>query len=879
MTARELARRVRALFGRRQGDHHTQEEMRFHVEMEVEAGLRRGLSRAEAERGARLRLGSVDASMEAARDERGFPWLNGLALDMRQAWIALRRRPGYLLVASAALISAVVVNTLVFTVLYGVLLKPLPYSEPDRLARLFEASTTQPKFPLSIYHYQENRRYSQTLDGQALYTGADMQLIHGERAEMVTAVAITEGLLPLLGASPVLGRNFVAAEMVESARVVILSHAFWKSRFNADPTIVGKTLRLNRENWTVIGIAPPGLEHVGGSYRSPLQGDTVTIWRPLALDIEEGCLKGCHYTNAIVRLKPGITLTAAEQDLNRIMRALSQRFPDFYSGTAARLEPLSQEVVGGSRRTILVIAALGALVLLLACVNVAGLSIARALARRRELAVRLALGGSRAQIVRAILSENVMLALLAAALGIGVAAALLPLLRAALPADFPRVHDIVFRWPSAMFAIAAAIGTSTLAGLVAALRQETARPGNALHEDARTASGSGRTVRLRGTLVAGQMACACILCFAATLLLRSSIAVSDRDHGFDPASVLTFELSLPFNAYDDERAVAFYGEARRRIGAIAGVRSVGFATSLPWTGYDENSSFSIPGYTPRKGVSLSARYQAASAGLFEALERPLLKGRTISDDDDARAPEVVVINDTLARRYFPEGDAIGRMVEVFGARRRIVGVVADIRDWPADLNAQPALWMSLAQAPFRQVRVAIRTDQEPSTLVPAVRATLASLDPELPIAGIRNLSDIADAALAERRFALWWSETFAGLALVLAALGIYALLTYSVQQRRREIAIRMALGATRMHVARRVVTGGLSLAVVGAGAGILIAPAVGRALASLLYAVSPTDAFALLAAPVALVFLTTVACVVPAWTAARAEPMSALRDQ
>ncbi len=877
-----LSRFTNPLFRRRALERQTEAEMRFHLEMETEAGMRRGLSRSEAEREARIRAGSFDSATEAVRDQRGLGWLDGSLTDLRQAWTALCRRPGYLLTAGAVLASAVTVNTLVFTMLYGVLLRPLPYREPDRLVRIFEWSAPQPKFPLSIYNYLEDAKSNRTLAGIALYTREDMQLMHAERAEPVTAVAITDSFFPTLGAQMALGRNFLREEMTGAARVVILSHAFWTRRLGADPAIAGKPLRLNRENWIVIGVAPRGFEHVGGEFRSPLQGDTVAIWRPLPMETtpnNANCMKGCHYTNAIARLGPGVSAAAAREDLNRIMDDLARRFPDFYKDRRVRLEALSSEVTGRSRGVVLIIMAAGALVLLLASINIAGLSVARVLTRRRELAIRRALGGGAWRITRAVLSESLVLGALAGAAGLAVAMALVPALRVLLPADFPRLHEIVFRWPDAVFALAAGLGASVLSGAVAVARETRVDPREALNEDTRAGSGSVRAGRLRGALVAAEVTLACTLCFAAVLLLRSSRALQERAHGFHPEGVLTFELAFPDAAYNRDRVSAFYAEAARRFREIPGVRNAGFSTSVPWTGYDENTSFDIDGYAPRAGESISARYQAADGGFFDSMGTRLVRGRLISAGDNAKTAKVIVVNQALVRRYFHGEDALGRILNVWGAKRRIAGIVEDIQDTPADRAAVPAFWMPLAQEQFWRVRAVVRTEGDALAMVPAVRAALRSMDRELPMAEVRTMDEIAAAALADRRFALWLCEAFAALAIALAGIGVYAMLSYSVEQRRREIGIRLALGATRSGVLGMVFAKGFGIAVAGAAAGVLVEPLAGGALASLLYGVSSRDAITLVAAPAIVLTIAALGCFVPGWVAARGEPISALREQ
>lgn len=882
MTLRELMARIWGLFRRPALDRQTEAEMRLHLELETDAGIRRGLTRAEAERAARLRAGSLAAASEAVRDQRGLGWLDGSITDLRQAWAALRRRPGFLFTAGGILTCAVAVNTLVFTIVYGGLFRPLPYRDPERLFRVFEQSVPQPKFPVSIYNYKEDVKANRTLAGIALYTREDMQLMHEERAEEVTAVAITDSFFPTLGASPALGRNFLAAEMLGSARVVMVSYRFWTERLYSDRTVIGRTLRLDRENWTIIGVAARGFQHVGGSYRSPLQGENVDIWRPLPMETtkdNEGCQKGCHYTNAITRLAPGVSAVAAGEDLNRIMDELARQFPDFYKGKRARLEPLAAEVVGKSRTAVLIIMAAGALVLLLASINVAGLSIARVLTRRREIAIRRALGGGAWRIARAILSESAVLGAIAGAAGLGLAGAMLPVLRTILPADFPRLHEIVFRWQDAVFALIAAIGASILAGVVAVARETRGDPGDALHDEGRTASVSFHAGRLRGGLVSAEVALACILCFAAGLLWRSSQALRERTNGFHPERTLTFELSFPFKSYSAERLDGFFAEVVRRFHEIPGVRSAGFSTSLPWTGYDENSSFDIEGYVPPPGEEVSARYQAADPEYFNAIGTRLVRGRLISAADNSKAPKVILVNEALSRRYFPNQEALGRVLKIWGANRQIVGIMEDIRDQPADVAAIPAFWFPLAQERFWRVRAAIHTDGDPLALAPAVRAAVQSIDRELPVAELQTMDQIAATALAERRFALWLCEAFGLLAMALAGIGVYAMLAYSVEQRRREIGIRVALGATHSDVLGMVFRSGLRLAGIGAAAGLVLSPAAGRALSGLLYGVSPQDAITLAAAPVAMLLIAALGCLAPGWMAAHGEPVAALREQ
>jgi predicted permease len=384
---------------------------------------------------------------------------------------------------------------------------------------------------------------------------------------------------------------------------------------------------------------------------------------------------------------------------------------------------------------------------------------------------------------------------------------------------------------------------------------------------------------MRGALVIAQVALACVLVFGSALLLRSSGMLAQRDHGFDPGHALTFGLTFPDRIYDPDATVRFYAEAGRRLREIPGVQFAGLGTSLPWTGYDENTLIEVPGYVPRAAEIVQARYQAATPGFIEALGMHLVRGRTFLEGDRSNAPKVILINEALARRYFSDRDPIGHVADIWGASREVVGVVADVRDWPADGAAVPAFWFPLEQVSFARVTGSVRAAGDRGGLLPAIRAALASIDPELPLSDVRYLSAIADTALAERRFTLWTTETFSFLAMGLAALGIYALLAYSVKQRQREIGVRLALGATRGQILGSILWGGLVLASLGTVAGLVMAPLAGRTIEAALFGVQATDLVALLVAPAIVLAVAAIASLGPALFAMRTEPMSALRDQ
>jgi putative ABC transport system permease protein len=873
---RELIWRLKGMLRRNRVTVEKREELQFHLDMEVDAGLRRGLSPDDARRRARLRAGLLSDGMESTRDAIGIRWIDGMAADLRHAFRALTRNPGFGTVAILVLAATVAVNTLIFFMLDGVVLRALPYQAPDRLVRIYETSRTEPKFPMSIGHYLDNRTSASTLDGIALYTGQDMELsATAGGSRRLTGVAITTEYFSVLGRTLRLGRAFDDADLRKGVRHVILSARTWRMDFQGDPAIVGRAIRLNREPWTVIGVAPDGFQHVGGEYRSPLQGETVDIWLPLAVEGSEGMLRFSHFCNAIARLRDGFTRAQATQELEALGARYEERYPKV-GHWGVRMEPLLSEVTGRSSQVVWLLVAAGGLVLLVACANIAGLSVARAVARRRELSLRRALGANRWQLVRVGLAENLLIGVIGALLGLALAGIGLPLLRQLLPADFPRAHEIALTVKGALFAVSIALGTVLIAGLLASGGTD------AMQSHQRVTAGRDAR-RLRTALVVGEIALAGLLCAGTLFLLRSYEEIGARDHGFNPAGVLTFRVTVPRGDDTPQGYVGRrYEDIRSQIASIPGVASVGASTNLPWSGYDENTGFTIVGRAPdgNDTVGPGARYQAASPGYFDAIGTRLMSGRLFDRGRDVLGqPLTVIVNQALATRYFPDGRAVGATIDVFGGKRQIVGVVADVKDNPTDLDTRPALWFPLSQIEFGTVSFAVRgAGVDPAMLTPAVTNAVHAVDPDLPLADIRTLEARAEASLAARRFALWLFQAFAALALVLAASGIYGLLAYVVRQRRKELSIRVALGASRTTLGRMVLSDGLRMASIGGLCCLLLTPVGGSLLQAFLYNVRSYDPVTIVGAPLALLSIAFLASLGPALSATRTDPARALRE-
>ena len=797
----------------------------------------------------------------------------------------LTSKPGFTVVAVLTLALGVGANTAIFSVINGVLLKPLPYREPEQLVRLFESSERQPRFPMSPANFQDYREQNSTLSALALYTRTDLELSLDDKPEKLAAMRVTGGFFDLLGFRPLLGREFRREEeLADNSRVVILSHGLWQRRFGSDPDIVGKAIPFSGEPFTVIGVMPANVQHVGGDYRSLPHGEGVDVWWPIGLKPEVWRkLRGAHFVNAIGRLKPGVTLADAKADFNVIAERLAQQYPNSNDGWRIAIQPLHEEIVGRTRATLLLLLAAVVFVLLIASVNVANLILVRATARERELALRQALGARSGRLVRQMLTESLLLALLGGAAGLVLARLALAALLALAPTQLPRLQTIGIDGRILAFALGVSMLTGVLFGLAPALQSLKLNVNELLKDGGRTASGGVARRRLRDALVVAEVALALVLLIGAGLLLRSFSRLQQTDAGFNPGRVLTANLTLPAARYKEPKQVArLYQSLLERLTALQGVRTAGLSSDLPWTGYDENSGFDIEGKTSQPGQEPSGRYHFVSADYFRSIETPLLAGRFFNSADSSEAPQVIIINQSLAQTYWPGETAVGKRITFMDQPKdkdwlTVVGVVGDVKDFPHSLDAKPAFYWPVSQRPFRDMSLAVRTEGDPLTLVAAVRDELRNLDKDLPLADVRTLDTIAAEAAGGRRFTLLLTGLFALTALALAAVGIYGVMAYSVTQRTHELGIRMALGAKQSDVLGMVIRQGMKLALVGLAIGLAGAWLATRAMTSLLFGVSATDPATFAVISVVLAGVALGACFVPARRATKVDPMIALR--
>jgi putative ABC transport system permease protein len=806
--------------------------------------------------------------------------MSTLLQDVRYTLRLLRRSPGFTTTALTTLALGIGANTAIFSAVRGILLAPLPYHEPDRLVRLFEETPTTLHFPMAPADFRDYRAELQTFEGLAAYYRADLQLGDAQQPEHLRGMQVSAGFFALLGYKPALGREFVLDdELGGQTSVVMLSHRLWKRRFDGDGDIVGKAIRLSGRMYRVLGVLPDGVQHVGGTYRTYGHGEPVDVWSVLAVPREEHPRhRFSHYYNVVGRVRPGVSRAQMDDDLRRTGQSVAKRYPSPNSPWKATAVSLKEEIVGTAESTLVVLGGAAAVVLLLACVNVAGLLLGRAANRAREIGVRVAVGATRVRLVRQLLVESLVLATAGGTAGVALAYAAVAALARYGPTDIPRLQMIGVDRDVLGYALMATIASALLFGLAPAVRLARASVGDALKVGGRTLAGTPHR-RLQRALVSVQVALAFLLVVAGGLLLRSFVSIIDTDPGFRPGGVMTASLELPTARYDGSASNDFYRRAADRVRALPGVDAVAFSSDLPWSGYDENTGFSIVGRQSPDREGPEARYHFLTAGYTRATGTPLVAGRDVTLSDMEKAPAVVLLNEAAARRYWSSPQAaVGARLNVWGAERTVVGVIGDVKDMPWHTRAEPALYFPQPQMWYPQPMILIaRARIDPASIVEPLRHALREIDPELPLASVRPLEAVAGAAIATRRLTLSLVTAFGVTALFLALVGIYGVMAQGVSQRRQEFGIRQALGATRGDIIRLVFSSGALMTLAGLAAGMALAIWSTPLLGTLLYRVSPLDAATFAAVAGLLVAAAACATYLPARRATGISAASALR--
>jgi predicted permease len=879
-----LVLRLRTLFRRTRVEGELDRELSFHLDQLIQENLVQGMSPEAARDAARRSLGGYTQIQEECRDMRRTNYIETIGNDLKYAVRTLARTPGFTVIIVLTLALSIGANSAIFSVIQGVLLRPLPYPHPEQLLRVYFQSDSQPKFPLNPNDFRDFQQRNRTFESIAAMTRHDVQLSgNGAEPVMVRGFLVTAGYFGTLGVKPARGRDFdFNDELPERWRLAILSDRLWRSRFSADPNILGRTTTINAETFTVVGVMPPGTQHPGNNFQAVADGETVDLWMPFFFeDLQD---RGSHYLDTIGRLKPGMSAAQANADLSSVLEQLKKE----HTGDGWRIYtiPLYQETVGRSKLMLLVLLAAVGLLLLIACVNAANLLLARSSARVREIAVRSALGAARGRIVRQLLTESLVISLASAALGTLLAVAGVRVLVSFLPADFPRASAIRLDATVFAFTLIVAVLTGLLFGLVPALTASRTDLQNSLRESGRSATGSTSQLRLRNFLVVGETGLACVLLIAAGLMLHSFVNLLHVDPGFRPQQVLTASISLSNQRYrKSPQRVQFYQQLIANLESLPGVEYAGGGTDLPWTGYDGNADgYTVEGRTDEYNRKTIARYHIATPDYFRALGIPLLAGRFFDGHEQLEGPYFIIVNESMATRYWPGESAVGKRIS-FQSRpqekdwMQIVGIVGDVKDQPDSASVRPAFWLSHQQEGARNLFVAVRSSSDPALLTNQFRAAVHQLDPELAVADLRLMNQVSSAAFSGQRFSLFLVGLFALLALVLATFGMYGVVSYSVNQRMHEFGLRMALGARPSDLLRLILSQGLMLSIAGAAAGLICAAAFTKLLASLLYGVKTTDPVTFASVAFVALATTTLACYLPARRAAAADPMHSLRSE
>ncbi len=879
------------------------EEMRLHLEQRTEENVAGGMPPDEARDAALRKFGGVEQAKERAREQRGFVWLEQLGQDLRYAGRQLARAPGFTTLVVLTLALGIGANTALFTVIDGVLLRPLPFPESERLVTLWASDPArgieQEKIsPATLADWQGR---SHVFEAIAAWTpAADFNLITREGTQKIRGTYVTANLFPTLGVAPALGRGFTAEhDQPECEPVAVISDPLWRERFGSDPHVLGRQLVLDtfgRRAYTIIGVMPRGFEFPEDS----------AIWLPAGWSglPREAARRGGHWLEVLGRLAPGVSWATAQTEMNTLQASLARENPAAGEGAAVATVPLLRQMVGGPTRVALIVlwAAVGG-VLLIACANVASLLLARAAARQREIALRRALGAGRGRIARQLLTESLLLAGLAGGAGVLAAAWGVRLLVAISPAEIPRLGEVAIDGFALAFTAAATLGTGVLMGLAPAWHGARADVNAMLKSAGGAVSASGAAARLRVGLVTAEVALATVLLVIAGLMLQSFARLRAADRGFAEERVITAQLDYSVSGFGSwaeatrDRPQVTVRQILERLRELPGVQAAGAAHGFPVLRRDNlppTNPVTIFGRPAGAAEALPAAFTTAiSPGFLSALGLHVLRGRDFRESDTLEAPAVAIVNESFVRRYFPDEDPVGQSLasgrvalphealDRYGVPvwSTIVGVVSDMKSLTVQPEAAPEIYRPYWQWPMQSPILFVRTTGEPAPLAGAIRSLAREIVPALPAPEIRLMSERVGESVAQPRFQAQLLNFFGGAALLLAAIGIYGILAYTVAQRRREMGIRFALGAQRLDVLALVVGQGLRLTLLGIGVGITVALAVTRTLRSQLYAVPPADPATLVAVVGLLLAVALLAAWLPARRAARVDPMVALRAE
>ena len=795
--------------------------------------------------------------------------------DLRYGARMLLKNPGFTLIAVITLALGIGANASIFSVVNAVLLRPLPFKEPERLIMIRETKIPQfPEFSVSPGNFLDWKRRNTIFERLVAINTPSFNLIGTGDPEQISGMRVTDGFFAMLGAKPELGREFLPEEdQPDRNNVVILSHGLWQRRFGGDPKIINQTITLSGRIYTVIGVMPATFS---------FGGRETALWTPMGFTSDDAQNHGGHFLSAIGQLKPGAKLEQARSEMSAIAGQLAQEYPDANAGWNVKLLPLQEFIVRSVETALLVLLGAVAFVLLIACANVANLLLARAAGREKEIAIRTALGAGRARIVRQLLTESALLALAGGVAGLLLAKWGTDLLLKLAPQNLPRMSDVSLDGRALAFTAAVTLLTGLIFGLVPAL--QASKPN--LTETMKDAGGRGSTEGgrrqfVRGSLVVLEMASALLLLVGAGLLIKSFWRLQRIDPGFNPNNALTASVTLPSRKYPEEnQQSAFFQQLLEKVRALPGVQAAGASNVVPLGG-DYVLGFVIEGRPPLPpGAGQSTNYYAVSADYFKAMGIPLLRGRVFTEQDTRNSTRVAVISESMAKRVFPNEDPIGKRIHVTNGPtvfREIVGIVGDVKHYGLDQDTTLQTYEPYTQQPFSFMTLVVRTAGDPTNLTSAIRNQVLSIDKEQPVSGVRTLEQRVSTSIAQQRFSMLLLGVFAAVAMVLAAVGIYGVLSYAAAQRTHEIGIRMALGARAGNVLKMVIGQGMKLALAGVALGSGAALALTQLMKRLLFGVTAADPMTYVVIALSLTLVALFACWIPARRAAKVDPMVALR--
>jgi putative ABC transport system permease protein len=876
---RAWALRLRGVFADASRDRLLAEELESHLQLHIDDDIRRGVSPDEARRRAVLALGGVEPVKEAYRDRRGLPMLDSLQRDVRYGFRTLRKSPGFSAAAILILAVGIGANAAMFSVVNAVALRPLGFPDADRILRVWHVPppTLFPgvtRFSVSPANYLDWRAQNDVFSRMAIYGGRQVNLTGRGEPDAISGAAVSLDYFPVLGINAAIGRFFQAGED-EPGRdnVVVLGDALWRTRFGGDPGTVGQSIMVDGVPRTVVGVAP----------RLMNAATQARLWVPLAWTPAEREVRGNHNYLVVARLKPGVTVARAQAEMTTISDRLAKLYPVDDTGWGALVLPLQQDIVGNTATSLFVLLGAVGFVVLIACANLANLLLAKTLGRSKEIAVRTALGASRGRVVQQMLCETALLGLLGGASGLLLARVSLSTIVSLLH-DVPRAGEIDVDWRVLAFTALVAALTGVAAGVAPAWRLVRTDVHDALKQGLSRSGGQAGDRRMRHTLVVAEVALALVLLVGAGLLIRTLAALRAVDPGINPHGVLTMTVGLPRAKYPEPADQArFFQQALDRIRALPAIHSASAIDSLPFQG-GSMQPISIEGQPVK---AMSEQPEVAVRGVMPDYMRTigtrLIAGRDITRDDTADRPPVVLVSQALARHFWPGGSPLGRHLTLTFQPKKaweVVGIVADAKLNGLDqAMADDAVYVPMLQDTPPGLSLVVRTSLPPQSVASAVTQAIHGIDPDQPVIDVLTMDDVVDTSLAQQRFAMELLAAFAALALLLAAIGIYSVLSYTVRQRFREIGIRMALGAPPSGVLRMVVVEGMKPTLIGVGVGLVAAFALGRVLSTLVYGVSARDRATFVVVSVLVALVGSISSLLPAYRATRVDPLIALRDE